>query len=97
MISLSNRLSLISIEFIDLVVEEAETRLDRMQREVLIGSDHSEYLIAPRTAVTLSSENKHAVIEDCHQQHRSISDIVTETITSLADELTEADRSDSDE
>lgn len=86
-----------AIEFIELAVEEDEKRLERVQREVLVGSDHSEYLIAPQTAVKLSSEKKQAVIEDCHQKRRSISDIVTEAITSLADELTEADRSDSDE
>lgn len=86
-----------AIEFIELAVEEDEKRLERVQREVLVGSDHSEYLVVPQTAVKLSSEKKQAVIEDCHQKRRSISDIVTEAITSLADELTEADRSDSDE
>lgn len=86
-----------AVEFIELAVEEDKKQLDRVQREVLVGSDHSEYVIAPRTAVKLSSEKKQAVIENCHQRRRSVSDIVTETITSLADELTEGNKSDSDE
>ena len=81
----------------EMAVERDEKRLDQIQREVLTGGDHSEYLIAPRTAVKLSSEKRRAVIKDCHRQCRSVSDVVAETITSLADELTEDDRPCSDE
>ncbi len=86
-----------AVEFIEMAVEEDEKRLDQIQCEVLTGGDHSEYLIAPRTAVKLSSEKRRAVIKDCHRQCRSVSDVVAETITSLADELTEDDRPCSDE
>lgn len=85
-----------AIEFIELAVEADDKQLDKVQREVLTGSDHSEYLIVPRTAVKLSSEKKDAVMEDCHQQRQHISDVVAETITSLADELIEEGSSDSD-
>jgi len=80
-----------AIEFIEMAVENADQRLDMVQREVLVGSDHNQYLIAPRVAVKLSPEKKRAVMDHCHQQRRPLSAIVSEAITSLADELTEDD------
>lgn len=80
-----------AIEFIELAVEDDDQRLDMVQREVLVGSNHSQYLIAPRVAVKLPAEKKQTVMEHCHQQRRPLSDIVSEAITSLADELTEDD------
>ena len=80
-----------AIEFIELAVEDDDQRLDMVQREVLVGSNHSQYLIAPRVAVKLPAEKKQAVMEHCHQQRRPLSDIVSEAVTSLADELTEDD------
>lgn len=80
-----------AIEFIELAVEDDSQRLDMVQREVVIGSDHSQYLTAPRVAVKLPAEKRQAVMEHCHQQRRPLSDIVSETIKSLADELCETE------
>ena len=80
-----------AIEFINLAAEDDDQRLDMIRREVLVGNDHSQYLTAPRVAVKLPAEKKQAVMEHCHQQRRPLSDIVSETIKSLADELCETE------
>ena len=77
-----------AVEFIDKAVED-ERRLDMVWREVYAGTDHDQYLISPRVAVKLSDEKRRAVMEHCRQQRRPLSDIVSEAITSLADDLTE--------
>ena len=77
-----------AIEFIEKAVAD-ERRLDIIQREVFAGSDHDQYLISPRVAIKLSDEKRRAVMEHCHQHRRQLSDIVSEAITSLADDLVE--------
>lgn len=79
-----------AIRFIKLAAEHETEPLDTICREVRVGHDHTQYLVVPQTSVDLSREEKRAIMEYCHQQRESLSEIVTETITSLATELTEA-------
>jgi ParB/RepB/Spo0J family partition protein len=78
-------------EFVDLAVANPEMRVDVLQRKVLLGDDYDRYLVVPRAPVALSKAKKQAVMDYCHQQRRSLSDIVTERIKSLAEELTTDD------
>lgn len=80
-----------AIEFIKLAVENDDQRLDMVQRDVLIGSDHNQYLIVPRVAVKLPAQKRQAVMDHCHKQRQSLSEIISEHITGLADELTSSD------
>ena len=77
-----------AIEFIELAVDNEDQRLDMIQRDVLVGSDHNKYMIVPRVAVKLSNEQKQALMEYCHQQRLSLSEIVTEEIIAIAKDLT---------
>lgn len=77
-----------AIEFIELAVDDSEQRLDMIRREVLVGSDHSQHIIVPRVAVKLTTEQKQALMDYCHQQRCPLSDIVAEEITTLAEEAT---------
>ena len=78
-------------EFIKTAVADDQRPLDMIRREVLTGNNHDQYLIIPRVAVRLSPEEKQAMMDHCHQNRISLSDIVTEAITSLADGVTEDD------
>jgi ParB/RepB/Spo0J family partition protein len=78
-----------AIEFVEKAVTNDSQRLDMIQREVFAGSDHHQYIIVPRVAVKLPDAKRRAVMDHCHQQRRQLSDIVSETITSLAEDLTE--------
>jgi len=80
-----------AIEFIELAVENNDQQLDMIRREVLVGSDHNQYLIVPRVAVELTTEQKQALMEYCHQHRQSLSEIVTEEITALATTVIEQD------
>ncbi len=77
-----------AMEFVELASAEPDTRIDMVRREVLLGSHHNQYLLVPRVPVKLSQEKKQAVLDHCHQQRKSLSDIVSESITSLASDLT---------
>jgi len=76
-----------AIEFIELAVDDEEQRLDMIRREVLIGSDHNQYLIVPRVAVNLTTEQRQALMDYCHQHRQPLSDIVVEKISELAEEV----------
>jgi ParB/RepB/Spo0J family partition protein len=76
------------VEFVDLAVANPDMEVDVIQRKVLLGEDYDRSLVVPRAPVALSGEKKQAVIDHCHQQRLSLSDIVAEHIKSLARELT---------
>lgn len=82
------------IEFINLAAENDQQRLDIIQREVRVGSDHNQYLIVPRVAVELTTEQKQALMEYCHEQRQSLSALVTEEITAFATDILEGDTDD---
>jgi len=79
------------IQFVDLAVANPETRVDLLQRKVLFGKDYEQYLVVPRVSVKLSTAEKRAIMDHCHEQRKPLSEIVSESITSLADEVTEDD------
>jgi len=74
-------------EFIKEAAADDNRPLDLIRREIRNGSNHDQYLILPRTAIKLSPEKKQAVMDHCHQERRHLSDIVSEEITSLANEM----------
>jgi len=78
-----------AMEFVELAAADSERPIDELRNEVLVGSHHNQYLLVPRVAVDLSEAEKQAVMDYCHQQRRSLSDIVTESFESLAGKLTE--------
>ena len=71
-------------EFIKKAVSDEHRPLDMVQREVLSGNNHDQYLIVPRVAVKLSAEKKQAMMDHCHENRISLSEVVTEKIESLA-------------
>ena len=79
------------IEFVDLAVTNPEVRVDVLHRKVLFGKDYEQYLVVPRVSVKLSTEEKRAIMDHCHEERKPLSEIVSESITSLADEVTEDD------
>jgi len=42
-------------------------------------------------SVKLSTKEKRAIMDHCHEERKPLSEIVSESITSLADEVTEDD------
>ena len=79
------------IEFVDLAVANPEMRVDVLHRKVLFGKDYEQYLVIPRVSVKLSTAEKRAIMDHCHEERKPLSEIVSESITSLADEVTEDD------
>jgi len=79
------------IEFVDLAVTNPEMRVDVLHRKVLFGKDYEQYLVVPRVSVKLSTKEKRAIMDHCHEERKPLSEIVSESITSLADEVTEDD------
>ena len=76
-------------EFIKTAVADDHRPLDMIRREVLTGYNHDQYLIVPRVAVKLSPEKKQAMMDYCHQNRISLSEVVTEEIESLAKKATD--------
>jgi len=76
-------------EFATMAVENSDMRIEEIRRQVLLGQDYDQYLVAPRVPIKMSPEEKQAIMNHCRQQHQSLADIVTETITTLADDLTD--------
>ncbi len=71
-------------EFIKTAVADDHRSLDMIRREVLTGENHNQYLIVPRVAVRLSPEKKQAMMDYCHQNRISLSEVVSKEIESLA-------------
>jgi hypothetical protein len=78
-----------AMEFVELALENPQTDLDTLRRQVLLGSHHSQYLLVPRVPVRLQTDKKQAVLDYCHQNRTSLSDVVAEKIESLADEVSD--------
>ncbi|MGB9933917.1 ParB/RepB/Spo0J family partition protein [Haloarcula amylolytica] len=78
-----------AMEFVDRAVEATDTPLATVREGILFGQQHPRYLEVPRVAVALDREEKQAVMEYCHQNRRSLTDVVTETIRSLATDVVE--------
>lgn len=74
-------------------VAEAAARpgipLATIRQEVLYGQQHDRYLEVPRVAVRLDHDEKQAIMEHCHQTRQSLSEIVTERIEALAQDVVE--------
>lgn len=73
-----------AIEFIDRASDYADKPLEIVRKEVLLGQQHPRMLEVPRVVVSLDRAKKQAIMEYCHKNRRSLTDIVTETIESLA-------------
>ncbi len=67
-------------EFIKEAATDDNRSLDMIRREVRTGSNHDQYLIVPRVAVKLSPEKKQAMMDYCHQNRITLSEVVTEKI-----------------
>lgn len=79
------------IEFVDLAVTNPEMRVDVLHRKVLFGKDYEQYLVIPRVSVKLSTAEKRAIMDHCHEHCKPLSEIVSDSINSLAKELTETE------
>jgi len=80
-----------AMEFVELALDKPQTDLETLRKQVLLGSHHSQYLLVPRVPVRLQSEKKQAVLDYCHRNRTSLSEVVTEKIESLADEIKASD------
>jgi hypothetical protein len=78
-------------EFIQKAIEDDDSRLDMIQREIYAGSDHDQYLIVPRVMVELPMDQRRELMDYCHQHKQQLSDIVADNIKSLANEITDDD------
>jgi ParB-like chromosome segregation protein Spo0J len=76
-------------EFVAEAAARPETPLARIGQEVLYGDQHDRYLEVPRVAVRLDHDEKQAIMNHCHQTRQSLSEIVTERIEALAQEVVE--------
>ena len=74
-----------AMEFVELALDNPHTDLDTLRRQVLLGSHHGQYLLVPRVPVQLKDKKKQAVMDYCHENRISLSEVVTEKIESLAD------------
>jgi len=72
-----------AMEFVELALGNPDTDLETLRRQVLLGSHHDQYLSVPRVSVRLDADEKKAVMDYCHQNRISLSEIVTEKIESL--------------
>jgi ParB/RepB/Spo0J family partition protein len=73
-----------AIEFIESAVEEQEKPLDLIRREVLLGQQHPRYIEVPRTVVRMDRAEKQALLKYCREQRQSLTELVTETLASIA-------------
>jgi len=79
------------IEFVDMAVTNPEMRVGVLQQKVLLGKDYEQYLVVPRVSLKLSTAEKRAIMDYCHEHRKPLCEIVSESFTSLADEITEND------
>ncbi len=77
-------------EFVAEAAARPEDSLATIRNEVLYGQQHDQYLEVPRVAVRLDHEEKQAIMEHCHQTRQSLSEIVTERIEALAQDIAES-------
>ena len=76
------------IEFVDLALANPKTRIDLIQRKALFGKDYDQYLVVPRFSISLSTEEKRAIMDLCREQRQSLSQIISDHLTTLAHDLT---------
>jgi len=75
------------IEFVNTAVKNPDMRIEEVRRQVLLGQDYDQYLVAPRVPIKMSPDKKQAVMEHCKQQRQSLADIITDQIRTLAGNL----------
>jgi len=76
-------------EFINEALDNPETRLNIIRKQVQFGGNYSEYLRIPQTDLQLDKEKKQAVIEYCRRNRISLSSIVKDRVQDLADRATD--------
>jgi len=54
----------------------------------LFGKDYDQYLVVPRFSISLSTEEKRAIMDLCREQRQSLSQIISDHLTTLAHDLT---------
>lgn len=80
-----------AIDFVDMAVADTETRIEVLHRKVLFGKDYDQHLRVPASPVKLSTEEKQALMDYCHEQRKPLSEIVEDGIKALATKLLEDD------
>lgn len=78
-----------AMEFVEISLDNPQTDLDTLRKQVLFGRHHGQYLLVPRVAVQIKTNKKQAVMDYCHQNRISLTEVVTERIESLADEASD--------
>ena len=63
---------------------------------MLFGKNYDQYLVIPRVSVKLSTDEKRAIMDHCHEQRQSLSKIVSEGIATLAEDLTDSNSDDTE-
>lgn len=76
-------------EFIESATEQPGKPLDVVRREVRLGQQHPRYIEVPRTVVRMDRDEKQALMAYCREQRQSLTEIVTETLESLATDVAE--------
>ena len=85
-----------AIDFVDSAIANPETRIEVLHRQVLFGENYDQYLRVPGVPVKLSTEEKRALMDYCHEQRKPLSEIVEDDITALATKLLETDEGQAD-
>lgn len=75
-----------AIEFVESATAEPDKPLDIVRRKVLLGQQHPRYIEVPRTVVRMNRTEKRALMRYCREQRRSLTELVTENLKSLAAE-----------
>lgn len=73
-----------AIEFVESAAENQGKPLDIVRREILLGQQHPRYIEVPRTVVRMERSEREALMKYCREQRRSLTDIVTDTMKSIA-------------
>jgi len=76
-----------AMEFVESALENPQTDLDTLRRQVLLGSHHSQYLLVPRVPIRLHPDKKQAVLDYCRQNRTSLSEVVRKQIKSLTEDI----------
>jgi len=72
-----------AIEFVKLALENPETRLEVVRKQVEFGAAHPQYLELPE-AVRISDAEKQAIMDYCRRTQQSLSELIEQWVKEIA-------------
>ncbi len=74
-------------KFVDQAIEDCETPVETIQKKVLFGAQYNRYLEVPRMAIQLDRTEKRAIMDYCHENNQSLSEVIEKEIKSIANDV----------